>query len=182
MAPRVEPKENPPSWPAWPSSCVFPPIRPAAGMGAARGAVDPLGRAVAVMLLLPDRNARLGCVDYVAAGLKGGGSVPGSDPDPDREVAQFEASRAVHACGPDDLEFSLGFGQDPFPLLFRERGVGLVVQGPDGAPIVLVAYAALEGDAGSRARVPKAAHEDGRIDRRVGQREAHRLSLRQPGG
>ena len=136
-------------------------------------AVYPLGCPVGVVLLLPHGNARLDLRDDEAAGVEGRRAVAGRDRDPDRDLPKGEASRAVHAHGLRDREPSHGLGDDLRPLALGKGRIGLVFQGADRAPFVLVPHAALERDACPRPHVPEGLREDGGFYRGGGQAEAH---------
>src|SRR5688500_9750676 len=64
--------------------------------------MQPGGVAFGVTLVLPDRHARLGRIDDPAAGLESGIAVRGPDADPDRQIANREFAKPVHATRIDD--------------------------------------------------------------------------------
>src|SRR5688500_1687935 len=65
--------------------------------GRLSSAVDPAGRAARVVLLLPDRHARFGLVDDVAARVERGAAMIGADADPHGAIADRELPHAMLA-------------------------------------------------------------------------------------
>src|SRR5437588_520925 len=75
-------------------------VAPLSGhMVSARGAIDPRRGAAQVVLLLPDRNARLGLVDDVPACIEGCAAMFGGDAAPPRQLPQLQVADAVHTHG-----------------------------------------------------------------------------------
>ncbi len=65
--------------------------------GGALLAVDPAGVAFGVVLLLPDGYAVLDVVDDVAARVERFAAMRRTDPDPDRQIANFQHAYPVRA-------------------------------------------------------------------------------------
>ena len=102
-------------------------------------AVDPFGGPVGVVRAFPDGNAGFGFVDNEAAGVKGGLSVRGADADPDGDIANFQRTDSVDACGRFDFEALARFLEDPRPFFFGEWLVGAVFESVNGFAVVVVA-------------------------------------------
>src|SRR5690606_13023396 len=116
-----------------------------------RDAVDPAGTPVAIVLLLPYREAALDLVYDVAASLEGITPMRGRHAYPHSAFAYVELPHPVLAAHGDDRKTLQRFAQYALAFLDGDRLVRLVLEPDDGAPVVMVSYPALEADAGTRA-------------------------------
>src|ERR1700722_18515141 len=80
-------------------------------------AVHPAGVTVAVVLLLPDRDAVFDFIDDVAASQKRFLAVARADSHPHGHLAQLQITDAVYARGVFDAEALHGLGNDAFAFL-----------------------------------------------------------------
>src|SRR5215472_6328962 len=105
-------------------------------MGGRLRAVDPVAVTAGVLLVLPDRHARLQLLDQRAAGLEGLGAVRAGHGHHDREVADIQVAHAVHGGDGGHAVAGRDLLGDP-PQLHRGRGMGAVAE-PDHILAVIV--------------------------------------------
>src|SRR5690606_29079854 len=126
-------------------------------MGRSPGrAIDPAAVAAGVVLLLPDRHARLDLVDHPAAGVERRAAVRGADADPDGAVADRERADPMLRMDREHVEALTRLGEDLLAFGDGDRLMGLVLEGGHGLAFVVVPHPALERHAGARSVVPQA--------------------------
>ena len=114
--------------------------------------IQPLGLAVFVVLLLPDRHARLDLVHDPPARLERGLSMRGRGLHSDSRLPEFQLPHAVHARRPSQTVEADGFRYDLLAFGKSQLVERLVLQGDDLAALVLIADPASEADDGAGVR------------------------------
>src|SRR5262245_1639534 len=138
-----------------------------------RRAVDPARRAARVVLLLPDRHARLGLVDDVAARVERGPTMVRADADPNGAVPDRELADAMLAVHGRDGETRHGLGNDALTFLLGDRLMRFVLERLHGFAFVVIADPAFERHAGARRAAFELTLARGRIDDGGGDLERH---------
>src|SRR5690606_29393834 len=134
--------------------------------------MQPVGLAVGVALVLPDRHARLHLVDDPATGVEGRIAMRGAGADPDRQFPDREIADAMHATGVDRAELRQRFLHDAPALGFGQFDIGLVAQSLHRPALVVVAHPAFKRGEGTGALVQQALAQRRDVEGSIGDAEA----------
>ena len=113
----------------------------------------PLGLAVQITFMFPDRQPPLHLIDHIPAGGKSGVPVSRAHTDPHRRVANLQIPGPVDAGNRIDGVALSGLFENALSLCDGQRWVGAVVQLLDRPPVMVIAHTATKLDKTATVRV-----------------------------
>ena len=113
----------------------------------------PLGLAVQITFMFPDRQPPLDLIDHIPAGGKSGVPVSRAHTDPHRGVANLQIPRPVNTGHRIDGVALSGLLENALSLGDGQRWIGAVVQLLDRPPVMVIAHTATKLDKTATVRV-----------------------------
>lgn len=111
--------------------------------------MNPRRRAIGVVLMLPDRHARLDLVDHEATRSESRVAVRGCDANEHGDVTDGQQADAMLGNNATYRKPCQRFNDDRFTLARSQFRIGLVAQRGDGTTPVVIAHHAIEPDHGA---------------------------------